>query len=69
MESRKKDKKMALFPSASAVKASFDPQGSRKTLPSNYWINSAVEVAPKKKIELYSSEFYLTCTLGGILGM
>lgn len=56
---------MALFPSASAVKASFDNKGS-KAIPSNYWVSSAVE--PAKKIELYSPEFYAACVVGGIFG-
>lgn len=84
---------MALFPSVSSIKASFDPNGSRKNVASNYWINSSIDDAKNKAveltheaeaelkkagqaikshvkpIELYSAEFYATCTLGGILGM
>jgi hypothetical protein len=57
---------MALFPSSSTLKASFDPNGSKKASSAKYWISAPIE-APKK-IELYSTEFYAACTLGGILG-
>lgn len=35
---------------------------------SRYWINSAIP-QPTKKIELYTTDYYLTCTLGGVIGM
>uniref|UniRef100_A0A060T319 ARAD1C33572p n=1 Tax=Blastobotrys adeninivorans TaxID=409370 RepID=A0A060T319_BLAAD len=71
-----------LFPSAATLKASFDPNGARRTTDS-YFIRSSdgksltqaaekelakgVEaVKPKKTIELYSPEFYAACTIGGI---
>ncbi|ANB13359.1 Pic2p [Sugiyamaella lignohabitans] len=78
---------MALFPSASALKASFDPNGVHQKASSKYWISSpsdkaaelskaaqtelskasqAIAAAPKG-IQLYSTEYYLACTLGGIL--
>lgn len=73
-----------LFPSAATLKASFDPNGARRTTDS-YFIRSSdgksltqaaekelakgVEaVKPKKTIELYSPEFYAACTIGGIAG-
>lgn len=43
---------MALFPSASSIKASFDPNGSRQSVASNYWINSTLDDAKDKAVEL-----------------
>ncbi|KAF5096630.1 hypothetical protein DV451_004154 [Geotrichum candidum] len=40
---------MALFPTASSIKASFDPNGSRS---SSYWINSSLDEAKDKAVEL-----------------
>lgn len=40
---------MALFPAASSIKASFDPNGSRS---SSYWINSTLDDAKNKAVEL-----------------
>ncbi|CAN6674448.1 mitochondrial phosphate carrier protein 2 [Trichomonascus vanleenenianus] len=70
---------MALFPSASALKASFDPNGARKNS-SSYWVASSEEktltaaaeqqlkaAIPKKGITLYSPEYYATCAFGGAL--
>lgn len=43
---------MALFPSVSSIKASFDPNGSRKNVASNFWINSSIDDAKSKVTEL-----------------
>ncbi|ODV97317.1 hypothetical protein PACTADRAFT_49050 [Pachysolen tannophilus NRRL Y-2460] len=47
---------------------------SKVTIPSGYWIKQSIEKAAesvkpaeKRKIELYSGEYYATCTVGGIL--
>lgn len=74
---------MVLFPSTSALQASFDPNGAKKSA-SSFWIKSSedksltqkaeeqiskgVQSATKGGIELYSPEFYATCTVGGLLG-
>lgn len=43
---------MALFPSFSSIQASFDPNGSRKNVASNYWINSSIDDVKNKAVEL-----------------
>ncbi|KAK9474490.1 mitochondrial carrier domain-containing protein [Dipodascopsis tothii] len=53
---------MPLFPSSSAIAASFDAKAMKKA--DAFWVSSPVE---KKSIELYSGEYYAACTLGGIL--
>lgn len=75
---------MVFFPTASALKASFDPN-SVHAKSSSYWIQSSVEdkakhlaeeaeaelakvVKPNHQVELFSLEYYKYCTIGGIFG-
>lgn len=48
--------------------SSSQPNSNSVSELSRYWINSAIP-QPTKKIELYTLDYYLTCTLGGVIGM
>ncbi|KAK9369556.1 mitochondrial carrier domain-containing protein [Lipomyces kononenkoae] len=56
---------MPLFPPSSTITTAFTAPSSKKTA-ENFWISAPAESA-KPKIELYSRDYYLACTVGGIL--
>ncbi|KAK9249405.1 mitochondrial carrier domain-containing protein [Lipomyces tetrasporus] len=54
---------MPLFPSTSSINTALTAPSSKKT--ENFWIRAPAE--SKGGIKLYSTDYYLACTLGGIL--